>query len=145
MVTSKIGIDLIKKYEGCRLNAYLDSVKILTIGWGSIRYSKTGLPVKMGDSITQAEADLELIEDIKVFENAINAVVKQPITQNQFDACVSLWFNCGGSNTIVKMINSKVPNPQIHSWWISHYVTAGGKLLKGLVRRRLEEANLFIK
>ena len=86
-----------------------------------------------------------LLEDVEVFEEAINKLVEVPLEQNQFDALVSWTFNLGSTNlknsTLLKVLNDKdyegVP-AQIKRW-----NKAGGKVLQGLVRRREAEALLF--
>ena len=92
MKTSEKGLTLIKSFETCSLVAYPDpgtGSEPFTIGWGH-----TG-DVKPGDKITQAEADRLLKKDIETAEKAVSKLVKVPLTQNQFDALVSLTFNIG--------------------------------------------------
>ncbi len=97
MQISSAGINLLKRFEGCRLQAYLDSVNVPTIGYGSTK------GVKMGDSITQDEAERRLrVDDLPVYEKAVNDICgpigTAPIpTQEQFDAMVSLCYNVGPS------------------------------------------------
>ena len=84
--TSQAGIDLIKSFESCRLTAYQDSVGVWTIGYGHTN------GVYKGMTITQAQADAFLREDLKTAENTVNSKVTYPITQNMFDALVSFTF-----------------------------------------------------
>jgi lysozyme len=69
--------------------------------------------------------------------------VKIPLTQNQFDALVSHTWNTGGSDTLFELINRKSGEKYIRDWFETKYITANGKMLKGLVSRRKEEANLY--
>ena len=89
MKISKNGIELIKKYEGCKLNAYLCPANVWTIGYGHTKN------VKEGDKITQEMAEQLLVNDLQQFENAVNAYCLRALTQNQFDALVSFVFNLG--------------------------------------------------
>ena len=95
--------------EGCRLAAYLDSVGVPTIGIGHT--GRTGPPaVAIGMTITQAEADAIFATDLAPFEAAVARAVTAPMTQNQFDACVSLAFNIGAAgfagSTVVHKLNA---------------------------------------
>ena len=147
MKTSQNGIDLIKKFEGCSLKAYNDpgtgSLPI-TIGYGNTTRAD-GSKFKLGDVITQARAEELLLDLLPRYEKTVNSNIKVELNQNQFDALVSFCWNCGSSKTLFKMINEKFSDANIVGWWVSHYITGGGKLLPGLVRRRKEEAVLFVK
>jgi lysozyme len=139
MKTGKRGIDLIRRFEGCELKAYKDAVGIPTIGYGHIK------DVHMGMEISMDQAIEFLKEDLAEAENAVKKYVKVKLNHNQFDALVSWTFNLGSGNlkssTMLKRINAKewddVPN-QIKRW-----NRAGGKVLKGLTRRRAAEALLW--
>ena len=139
MNISQEGIALIKKFEGCELEAYQDSVGVWTIGYG---HTKT---VHEGMTITQEEADNLLNLDIREFEKYVQSIVKVPLKQHQFDALVSWTFNLGPYNlmnsTLLKELNSsnysKVPS-EIKRWNKSN-----NKVLDGLVKRREAEAKMF--
>ena len=139
MNISQEGLSLIKKFEGCELEAYKCAAGVWTIGFGSIK------GVKQGDTITQEEADNLLLHEMDEYEGYINDAVNVDLNQNQFDALVSWVFNLGPSNlsssTLLTKINNKdwddVP-AQIKRW-----NKAGGKVLQGLIRRREAEALLF--
>jgi lysozyme len=91
---SNAGIDVLVAREGCRLEAYLDSVGVWTIGIGHT--SAAGPPeVKPGMTITQEEASEILDRDLDSFEDAVNEQITQPMTQFQFDAFTSICFNIG--------------------------------------------------
>lgn len=133
------GLNTIKHFEGLRLKAYQDSVGIWTIGYGHTR------GVKRGDRISTKKANAYLIKDVRNAEWAVNRYVKVRISQDQFDALVSWTFNLGSGNlrssTMLKKLNKRrfdrVPCEMIR------WVRAGGKILKGLVKRRNAEARLF--
>lgn len=138
MKISNRGIDLIKQFEGLRLDAYQDSVGVWTIGYGHTQ------GVKAGDKITQEQADKLLMEDLAIFQRAVNKAVYIPLRQGQFDALVSFAFNLGVGNllssTLLRLLNSgQDPSAEFGKW-----VNAGGKKLAGLVRRREAERLLFV-
>ena len=139
MKCSKEGLALIKKFEGCRLEAYRCSANVLTIGYGH-----TG-GVLETDVITQDDADRLLEQDIAKFEKYVNVNVAVELNQNQFDALVAWTFNLGVGNlrqsTMLRKLNEgdyqSVPS-EMNRW-----NKAGGKTLDGLIRRRKAEGLLF--
>lgn len=141
MKISNNGIDLIKSFEGLRLKAYKDSVGVSTIGYGHTKN------VKMGDVISLKTAEQFLLDDIRIFEEGVLALVQVEITQNMFDALVSFSFNLGLGNlaksTLLKKINSKLFKEAGNEF--VRWNKAGGVVLKGLTRRRLLEKELFLK
>jgi lysozyme len=140
MKTGIKGIELIKKFEGCKLTAYKCPAGLMTIGWGNTYYSN-GAKVKVGDKITQQQADELLLTLLPKYEKTVNNNIKLALTQNQFDALVSFCWNCGSSNTLFSKVNSNASD--LISWWQTHYITGGGKKLKGLVNRRKAESELY--
>lgn len=142
MKTSQNGINLIKQFEGCKLTAYKCPAGIPTIGFGNTFY-KNGNKVKLGDKITQEQADELLVNLLPRYEQTVLNNIKVALNQNQFDALVSFCWNCGSSKTLFNLVNQK--SEHIYDWWCTHYVLGGGKVLNGLVRRRKAESDLFIK
>ncbi|HEV2680662.1 MAG TPA: glycoside hydrolase family protein, partial [Rhodanobacter sp.] len=141
--TSENGVKLIEGFEGGPyLNAYPDPA---TGGapW-TIGYGHTG-GVTPGEHITQAQAEQFLKDDLKSAENAVRNSIHVPITQNQFDACVSLAFNIGGggfaNSDVAARINAG--NYSGAQQAFGEYNHANGKVLEGLTRRRAAEAALF--
>ncbi|WP_316817277.1 lysozyme [Pedobacter nyackensis] len=145
MNINKQGKDFIYKEEGVLLNAYKCSADVWTIGVGFTFFPNTGRKVKEGDKITQVECDLIFKEIIKLYEEAVNRSIKVVLTQNQFNALVSLCFNIGcaafASSTLVKKINTKSPLPEIEKW-LCVWKNAGGKPI--LLARRKREYALYI-
>jgi lysozyme len=141
MKASKNGIELIKKYEGCKLNAYLCPANVWTIGYGHTKN------VKEGDKITQEMAEQLLVNDLQQFENAVNAYCLRALTQNQFDALISFVFNLGSvafrASTLLKRINAN--QMELAALEFERWNKAGGKVLEGLTKRRKDEKALFLK
>ena len=140
MQTGNKGIELIKHFEGCELEAYKCPAGVWTIGYGHIK------GVHEGMKITEMQAEEMLKSELHEYEGYINDYVTVPLNQNQFDAMVSWVYNLGGGNlrssTLLKVLNAGdydgVP-AQMLRW-----NKAGGKVLEGLTRRRQAEADLFV-
>ncbi|MDG4652613.1 lysozyme [Chryseobacterium arthrosphaerae] len=143
MKTSQKGINLIISFEGFSAQPYLDSAGIPTIGYGNTYYPG-GKKVTMKDPAITREKGVELFSAVlPTYEKIVNAKVKIPLTQNQFDALVSHTYNTGGSDGLFSLINKKAGEEEIRNWFTKKYITAGGKTLNGLIRRRKAEADLF--
>ena len=137
MQISEKGLKLIEQFEGLRLTAYKASRrdKYYTIGYGHY-----GADVKRGMTITEAQAEAYLRQDVAEAEAAVNKYAGYGWNQNQFDALVSFAYNVGnidgltanGTRSVVQ-ISVKLPE----------YVYSGGVKLGGLVRRRAAEKALF--
>lgn len=140
-ITSPAGLELIQSHEGLRLTAYLCPAGIWTIGWGH-----TGPDVHKGLTITRNEAYTLLRRDLEGPEEAINDHVTVLLDQSQFDALVSFVFNVGVKaflgSTLLRKLNAgnygAVP-AELAKW-----NKGGGRVLPGLVRRRKEEAELWM-
>ena len=139
MKISAEGLALIKKFEGCELEAYQDAVGVWTIGYGHIK------GVEEGMTITKDQAEEMLLEELVEYETHVLNAVKNQLDQCMFDALVSWTYNLGPTNlnnsTMLKVVNAgqydDVPAQ------IKRCNKAGGKVLEGLVRRREAEALLF--
>lgn len=131
-----VGIELIKKYEGCELTAYKCPAGIWTIGYGTTKN------VVEGQEIDEKEAKRLLMEDILEVANTLYKLTSSyNLSNNQFNAFLSFFYNLGFKNDqsnrfrkgeSIDIIVSKIPL----------YVNAGGKPLNGLIKRRKEEYNL---
>lgn len=151
MKTSNKGIALIKQFESCRLQAYQDSGGIWTIGWGAT-FFPDGSKVKRGDACTKKQADEMFDIILPRFERKVSGRVMRELKQNEFDAAVCFCYNAGtgyrdknGVYHDFKLwghINDKFP--EIKEYWETLAVTAGGAMLRGLVRRRAAEVDLYL-
>lgn len=137
---SQKGLDLLKRHEGLRLEAYMPTPNdVPTIGYGHTK------GVKMGMKITREQAEQFLIEDLAWVERAIAKYVQVPLNQNQYDALVSFIYNVGAGaflrSTLLKKLNEgdykEVPR-QLMRW-----NKQKGKVLAGLTKRRKEESLLW--
>lgn len=144
-----LAIELIKYFEGCRLDAYQDSVGVWTIGYGH-----TAGAFK-GDSISQSDADRLLGLDLAHAEAAVlQLTLPLQLTDCELAALMSFVFNIGSealrTSTLLRRLRSgeasvygsntdfRGPVSEFLKW--NH---AGGKVLDGLTKRRLAEAQLF--
>jgi lysozyme len=150
MKYSKSGYDLTKKFEGCELVAYPDPGtkdhpdpkkrnKPWTIGWGHTK------GVYEGTTCSQAQADAWLVEDMKEAEDAVNDLVKVPLSQGQFDALVDFTFNLGRSRLLNSELLQKLNEGRYSEvdGELMEWIYASGKILAGLVSRRRAEADSF--
>lgn len=144
--TSDVGVDLISGFEDTRFKAYDDGVGIWTIGTGTTVYPN-GVKVKQGDTCTPEQAKTYFKHDLAKFEKTVNESVTVPLTQNQFDALVSLTYNIGSSafknSTLLKKLNKRDYQGAADQFLV--WNKADGKVMKGLVRRREAERALFLK
>jgi lysozyme len=150
----QMGIKLVKEFEGCRLNAYPDPLSgglPITIGWGSTR-NKNGGAFKMGDSITQAEADELLIEEAK--HHFLPALRKIPHWNEMSDgkrgALLSFAYNLGAGfyggdnfNTITRVLKNKEWDKVPDALYL--YRNPGSNVEAGLARRRKAEGEAWKK
>ena len=134
-------IDLIKKYEGLSLKAYKCPAGINTIGYGTTSYPD-GTPVKSGDVITKEKAEALLLD--YVINKILPNIRDLDLTDNQQAALCSLVYNIGwgafSKSKCYKAIKNKDWETAFHNW---DWIKGGGKVLKGLIKRRAEEMALF--
>ena len=143
---SNLGLELIKKYEGFKAKAYLCPANVPTIGYGSTYY-EDGTKVKLTDSPITQERATELLEALLVsYERSVDSYCVDTINQYQFDALCSFAYNCGVGNlkssTLLKKINKNPNDPTIKDEFLK-WNKGGGKVLSGLTKRRIEEAQLY--
>jgi lysozyme len=142
MKCNEAGLDIIRRYEGLRLQPYQDTGGVWTVGYGSTR----GVSAK-SPPITEQEAEDLLRLDVASAEKDITRKVSVPLNENQFSALVSLVFNIGGTNfrksTMRALINRKWHDEAANQF--PRWVYDNGRKLGGLVKRREEERALYLK
>jgi len=140
MKISKVGLDLIKDFEGCELTSYQDIVGIWTVGYGC-----TGPGIGKGMVITTQEAENMLRRHLERVEAAIERMVTVPLTQGEFDALCSFCYNLGEGalkgSTLLKLLNASDYDGAAQQF--ERWNKAGGKEVAGLTRRRQAEKRLF--
>ena len=142
---NQASLDLIKRWEGCKLKAYKCSAGVWTVGYG-LTTSAGFIDVGPDTTITQAEADWYLEKTIEKFLAEIKPAITAPINENELGAFTSLAYNIGPTafrkSSALRHFNAgnkdRVPT-SIRMWR-----KAGGKVVKGLVNRREAEVDLFL-
>ena len=156
MDISQQGLELIESFEGFRENAYLDSGNLPTIGFGTIVYPN-GSKVKMGDKCTLVEAANWLYLDVQHFVDGINKLTwDKPLNQAQFDSIVSFTYNVGlgalKGSTLYKLASVNPDDEKIYNYdknnpantcAFTMWIKAGGKVVQGLLNRRMKEADYY--
>jgi len=141
MKISEEGLDFIRRFEGFRSEAYQDSAGVWTIGYGTTE------GVHPGMKVNRDEAERMLADDVEWAEAAVNDLVRRELGQSQFDALVSFVYNLGKpalrSSTLLQEVNAG--NEAYVAREFVRWVHAGGRPLKGLARRRVAEADLYLQ
>ena len=139
MKISEEGKALIKKFEGCELEAYKCPAGVWTIGYGHTK------GVQQGDIWSQDHAEHMLDVELEEYEGYINDLVDVELEQHQFDALVAWVYNLGVGNlissTLLVKLNAGLYEDVPHE--IKRWNKANGEILEGLVRRRESESLLF--
>lgn len=141
--TSQNGVELIKRFEGLRLEKYQDCTGRWTIGYGHlIKNNET-----FNNALTPREALVLLLNDIHETEREVFQILTSDVNQNQFDALISFTFNIGIKNltnsTLLALVNQKKYQPaaaQFLRWNL-----AGGHICNELTQRREAESELFLR
>ena len=139
MKISEEGKALIKKFEGCELEAYKCPAGVWSIGFGFTK------DVKEGDVWSQAHAEEMLDIELEEYEEYVTDLVDVPLNENQFSSLVAWCYNLGPTNlvqsTLLSKLNAGLYEDVPHE--IKRWNKANGEVLEGLVRRREAEALLF--
>ena len=137
-------IDIIKEFEGCQLQSYLCPAKVWTIGWGTTIYPN-GEKVKQGETITQEQAETYLNDTIQKVKDQL-LKLKLRLNINQFEALTSFIYNIGIGQFKTSTLYAKAiinPNDPAIKNQFRRWDKSGGKVLNGLVKRRIIESNLY--
>jgi len=151
-------IELVKRFEGCKLQVNQDPLGIWQIGWSHAISVSKGSKLLQGEAdretamnmypvgITQIEADGLLISDLEIAAEDVQAQIHANLSDGEFAALVSLYYNLGGSqlrdSTLVKLLN--LGNKRAAADQLIEWSRAGGATLMGLVRRRVAERDLYL-
>lgn len=144
MKTGDTGLNLIKGYEGLRMAAHYAPSEQWSVGYGHTHTARHGM------SVTEADAERLLRDDVKPIEQILAETVRAPLNQNEHDALVSLIFNIGESNwkrsTALRKLNEgdKLGAAQAFEMWTRAKMNGELVTLDGLVRRRAAEKSLFL-
>ena len=136
-------LSAVKRFEGEKLEAYLDPIGIPTIGVGLTRIH--GRPVKMGDMITEEESEEFLKEELQDFLDYVimyGEANDYDWNENQIGALTSFVFNLG-KGSLKQLTQGGTRSDEIIAEKMLLYVNAGGRKLPGLVTRRKEESDHF--
>ena len=139
-------LSLIKEFEGFRAEAYRDVAGVWTIGYGTTAAANVGVTPVPGMTITKAEAEWYLQKAVNKFAAQVEAMLTAPANDNEFGAFVSLAYNIGPTafrkSSALRYFNAGDKTRAANN--IRLFNKAGGKVLKGLVRRREAERALFL-
>lgn len=140
-------VELIQKYEGLRLQAYLCPAGVPTIGYGLTKYAD-GSSVKLGDEITENQAVAYLLEEIEVLVKWLQKAIQAPLSNNEFCALISFVYNIGFGAFYISTMRKYINDPRIPRWKagdeFDRWIYAKGKILPGLAKRRMDEKQLFL-
>jgi lysozyme len=150
-------LHMIEHHEGVRFKPYQCPAKLWTIGVGHVLYPNQGkMPIDQRDSFPLAQEDNRafskdevnaiLRADLARFEKGVATYCPVPLTQGQFDALVSFSFNVGLGTLQRSTMRQKVIRGDMEgaAEELLKYCMAGGKVLKGLQKRRIDERALFL-
>ncbi len=147
MKPSNSAVEHIKYFEQLRLGAYMPTPNDRwTIGYGNTFY-EDGQPVREMDKISEDRAN-ELFQNIlEKFSSKVKNLVTSEITINQFDALVSFAYNVGigafRNSTLLRQVNKDPDNYYEITKQFMRWNKQNRKILQGLVRRRISEANIY--
>jgi lysozyme len=166
MKLSKVGADLMHRFEGCRNKPYLCPAHIWTIGYGEVLYQDqirlpmikkegyTGLirkeyPLKQEHNRVWSKDEIEELfsKSVRSFESGVLRLAPNLVGhQGAFDACVSFAYNAGLGNFQRSTIRQKIlrENWEEAAQSFMAWTKGGGKVLPGLVKRRIAEKELFL-
>lgn len=157
MNVSPKAVAMIKHHEGVRQKPYRCPAKLWTVGVGHVLYPEQGrLPIDQRDAFnikiedfrifSMEEVDAILRADLERFERGVERYITVPLTQGMFDALVSFSFNVGLGTLQRSTLRQKLNrgDKEGAADELLKYCMAGGKILKGLQNRRIDERALFL-
>ena len=147
---SKECMDLIRKYEGCKLTAYLCSAGKWTVGWGTTYHPEKKRPVQEGDTVTQKQANEWLQRFVDKLAMEVVGLTKGVGTQGQLDALLSFTYNFGSTKLATSSLlkfhragNINLASEEFKKW---NKVMKNGVLVPeaGLIARREAERKMYV-
>lgn len=140
-------VDLVKKWEGLRLSPYLCSAGVPTIGYGATFLTDGSKVTLQTPAITRDEAERLLMMQLAIFRRGVANQVRVQLNANQAGALISFAFNLGlgrlQSSTLLRRVNQGDFMEAANQFMV--WVNAGGRRLQGLVNRRTEEREMFLR
>ena len=157
MNVSPKAIAMIQHHEGIRYKPYRCPAKLWTIGVGHVMYpeqgklkieDRDGFPLRPEDNrqFTKEEVDGILRSDLARFERGVAQFCPVPLTQGMFDSLVSFSFNVGTGALQRSTLRQKLlrGDKAGAADELLKYCLGGGKILKGLQNRRIDERAMFL-
>ncbi|MEM8721936.1 MAG: lysozyme [Cyanobacteria bacterium P01_G01_bin.39] len=141
-------VDLVKNFEGFSASAYTDTNGLPVIGYGQTRIN--GQTVRLGQYITQAQANISLLKELTHIQNLVKSHVQVDLNPHQLGALTSLVFNAGTviltDSTLIRKLNAGDYTGAAQEFPRWNKADKGGQLVPfpGLTRRRLAEKKLFL-
>ena len=139
-------VALVREFESFQPIAYLDDANVWTIGYGTTAAAGVGITPKLGMRITEAEAEEYLRRGLDKFAALIRPKITRPTTPAEFGAMLSLAYNIGPTafarSSVLRWFNGGDKDEAADAFRL--WNRAGGRVLKGLVRRREAERDLFL-
>ena len=146
MSVNRATLDLIKRWEGCKLQAYQCSAGVWTIGYGTTALADVGIAPAKGMTITKDRAEDLLRQGVDKFAATVDALITANVNANEFGACVSLAYNIGpnafAKSTVLRELNAG--NKDRAAAAFKMWNKAGGEIVQGLINRRNDEVKLFL-
>jgi lysozyme len=146
MKTNEAGLAIIKHFEGFSPAPYLDPIGIPTIGYGSIWGLDLARVTMTHPDISEGDGEILLARMLQHTERAVRRLIRVPLSEGQFSALVSFTYNLGSGNLQASTLRQKANRgdligaaDEFPKWRL-----AGGRILRGLVRRRAEERELWL-
>lgn len=144
-------IKLIKKWEGFKAKAYLDTIAspaVWTIGYGTTAGAKVGIEPRAGMVITEQEAEEYLKKTVEKFSDTIRPLITRPINENEFGAFVSLAYNIGPSafakSSALRLFNEGKKQEAANAILLFNKSGNPKRVVQGLVNRRNDEKAFFL-
>ena len=157
MNVSPKAIEMIKHHEGVRQKPYQCPARLWTVGVGHVMYPEQGrLKLEDRDAFQTRPEDMRIYPmqevddilklDLQRFERGVERFCPVPLTQGMFDGLVSFSFNVGLGTLQRSTLRQKVlrGDKEGAAEELLKYCMAGGKILKGLQNRRIDERAVFL-